>query len=48
MKEILRITFPVGTRLPMICHEDVKYLDWIIPAHVRRLMNPLLGRLFIC
>lgn len=34
MKEILRITFPVGSRLPMICHEEIEFHDWKIPAHV--------------
>jgi cytochrome P450 len=36
MKEILRITFPVGSRLPMICREDMVYGDWTIPAGVRK------------
>jgi len=36
MKEILRITFPVGSRLPMICHEEMEYQDWKIPAHVSK------------
>ncbi|KAF4121952.1 Cytochrome P450 [Geosmithia morbida] len=33
MKEIYRVTFPVGSRLPMTCHEDMEFGDWKIPAH---------------
>ncbi|KAI0190866.1 cytochrome P450 [Astrocystis sublimbata] len=39
MKEILRITFPVGARLPMICHEDIEYRDWTVPAYTSISVN---------
>ncbi|KAL1863913.1 hypothetical protein Daus18300_008062 [Diaporthe australafricana] len=32
VREILRITFPVGCRVPMVCDEDISYGDWVIPA----------------
>ncbi|KAH7324238.1 cytochrome P450 [Stachybotrys elegans] len=33
MKEILRITFPVGARLPFLCAEDLEFQGWRIPAN---------------
>jgi len=41
MKEILRITFPVGSRLPMLCHEEMEYEDWKIPANVSKNNNEI-------
>ncbi|KAI0447296.1 cytochrome P450 [Xylaria telfairii] len=32
-KEILRITFPTGARSPLICHEDINFHHWMIPAY---------------
>ncbi|KAI1767847.1 cytochrome P450 [Hypoxylon sp. FL1150] len=31
-KEILRITFPLGSRLPMVCREDIEFGNWKIPS----------------
>ncbi|KAI0146233.1 cytochrome P450 [Xylariaceae sp. FL1272] len=33
VKEILRISFPVGTRLPMLCHKPIQFQDWTIPPY---------------
>ncbi|KAI1332885.1 cytochrome P450 [Xylariaceae sp. FL0255] len=32
LKEILRLTFPVGTRLPLLCREPIEFQGWSIPA----------------
>lgn len=40
MKEILRITFPVGSRLPLICHEEIRYEGFILPPHVSNYTAP--------
>ncbi|KAI0468832.1 cytochrome P450 [Xylaria cf. heliscus] len=32
VKEVLRTSFPVGARLPMLCGEDIEFRNWIIPA----------------
>ncbi|KAI1337118.1 cytochrome P450 [Xylariaceae sp. FL0016] len=39
MKEILRLTFPVGSRLPMICHEDMEFQGWRIPKNTAISVN---------
>ena len=37
MKEIYRVTFPVGSRLPMICHEVMEFQGWQMPPGVSEL-----------
>ena len=44
-KEILRVSFPVGSRLPLICHDDMAYGDWTIPKGVSRTTQSPLGKL---
>ncbi|KAK5988013.1 Cytochrome P450 monooxygenase hepH [Cladobotryum mycophilum] len=39
MKEIFRVTFPVGSRLPMICHEVMEFGDWKIPSNTSISVN---------
>ncbi|KAI0002389.1 cytochrome P450 [Xylariaceae sp. FL0662B] len=39
VKEILRMTFPVGTRLPLMCGEDIEFQKWIIPAQTAVSVN---------
>ncbi|ROV92490.1 hypothetical protein VSDG_06728 [Cytospora chrysosperma] len=39
VKEILRISFPVGGRVPMICHETMNFENWDIPAHTSISVN---------
>ena len=39
-KEILRIGFPIGSRLPMVCRQDLEYGSWTIPAGVSPLRDP--------
>ncbi|RYC58006.1 hypothetical protein CHU98_g8202 [Xylaria longipes] len=39
LKEILRITFPIGARLPLICHEDIDFHGWTIPAYTAISVN---------
>ncbi|ROV86802.1 hypothetical protein VMCG_10851 [Cytospora schulzeri] len=39
VKEILRVSFPVGSRIPMICHDTMTCRDWDIPAHTSISVN---------
>ncbi|KAG7135748.1 Cytochrome monooxygenase sdnE like protein [Verticillium longisporum] len=40
IKEAIRLSYGVTTRLPRICHEDIRYKDWIIPAGTPISMTP--------
>ncbi|EGY20442.1 trichodiene oxygenase [Verticillium dahliae VdLs.17] len=40
IKEAIRLSYGVTTRLPRICHEDIRYKDWIIPAGTPVSMTP--------
>ncbi|KAK6957404.1 hypothetical protein Daesc_000188 [Daldinia eschscholtzii] len=39
VKELLRISFPMGMRLPMICRKDIQYEKWNIPAYTAISVN---------
>ncbi|OTB09752.1 hypothetical protein K445DRAFT_36843, partial [Daldinia sp. EC12] len=39
VKELLRISFPMGMRLPMICRKDIQYGEWNIPAYTAISVN---------
>ncbi|KAI0441625.1 cytochrome P450 [Xylaria telfairii] len=32
VKEVLRTSAPTGARLPLLCHEDIQFQNWSIPA----------------
>ncbi|PNH40454.1 hypothetical protein VD0004_g6538 [Verticillium dahliae] len=40
IKEAIRLSYGVTTRLPRICHEDIRYKDWVIPAGTPVSMTP--------
>jgi cytochrome P450 len=40
IREGLRLSYGLTTRLPRIAHEDIKYKEWVIPAGVRIITLP--------